>query len=225
MTFKELVNKVRNLVLEAKNVTIEDTENKFTSENVEGALKECIDRADEAFQEADSGKILLSTAIGSPATSEQTFQEYADYITEFKGTISTLTTKLESASNKLTDPYITKVSNKGVPSTFTVDFRMYYPSSSFTRRSTCIYVDATFIHYTTPGDMSTGVHKSVKCVKTDTKDLNSYQIFYDGGGILDLTYEDDSVRVIIQGGYTSSPGRKRSDVYSYNVRMVNTYWD
>ncbi|HBH0878298.1 TPA: hypothetical protein KR676_001998 [Clostridioides difficile] len=40
MTFKELVNKVRNLVLEAKNVTIEDTENKFTSNNVEGALKE-----------------------------------------------------------------------------------------------------------------------------------------------------------------------------------------
>ncbi|MDN9389212.1 hypothetical protein KLL04_19100, partial [Clostridioides difficile] len=66
MTFKELVNKVRNLVLEAKNVTIEDTENNFTSDNVEGALKECIDRADEAFQEADSGKTLLSTAIGSP---------------------------------------------------------------------------------------------------------------------------------------------------------------
>nr|UWI48514.1 hypothetical protein NZ312_10345 [Clostridioides difficile] len=42
MTFKELVNKVRNLVLEAKNVTIEDTENKFTSDNVEGALKELV---------------------------------------------------------------------------------------------------------------------------------------------------------------------------------------
>ncbi|HHQ8844871.1 TPA: hypothetical protein ACSVSG_000818 [Clostridioides difficile] len=95
MTFKELVNKVRNLVLEAKKVTIEDTENKFTSENVEGALKECIDRADEAFQEADSGKVLLSTAIGSPATSEQTFQEYADYITGFKGTISTLREQLK----------------------------------------------------------------------------------------------------------------------------------
>ncbi|HBG4073823.1 TPA: hypothetical protein KQC97_003525 [Clostridioides difficile] len=40
MTFKELVNKVRNLVLEAKDVTIEDTENNFTSDNVEGALKE-----------------------------------------------------------------------------------------------------------------------------------------------------------------------------------------
>ena len=40
MTFKELVNKVRNLVLEAKNVTIEYTENLFESDNVEGALKE-----------------------------------------------------------------------------------------------------------------------------------------------------------------------------------------
>ena len=40
MTFKELVNKVRNLVLEAKNVTIEDTENLFESDNVEWALKE-----------------------------------------------------------------------------------------------------------------------------------------------------------------------------------------
>ncbi|HBG7286499.1 hypothetical protein [Clostridioides difficile] len=90
MTFKELVNKVRNLVLEAKKVTIEDAENKFTSENVEGALKECIDRADSAFQSADSGKQTIATAIGSPATSEQTFQEYADYITEFKGTITDL---------------------------------------------------------------------------------------------------------------------------------------
>ncbi|MDE3567544.1 hypothetical protein PV481_17920 [Clostridioides difficile] len=96
MTFKELVNKVRNLVLEAKNVTIEDTESKFTSENVEGALKECIDRADEAFQEADSGKTLLSTAIGSPATSEQTFQDYANYITGFKSNISNLETQLKS---------------------------------------------------------------------------------------------------------------------------------
>lgn len=225
MNFNDLVKKVNNIVLEAKKVTIENTESKFTSENVEGALKECIDRADEAFQEADSGKILLSTAIGSPATSEQTFQEYANYIKEFKGTIGTLTTQLESANNKLTDPYITKVNNRGAPSTFTVDFRMYYPSSSFTRRSTCIYVDATFIHYTTPGDMSTGVHKSVKYVKTDTEDLDYYRIFYDGDGTLGLTYENNSVRVVIQGGYTSSPSRKKSDVYSYNVRMVNTYWD
>ncbi|ENY8630107.1 hypothetical protein ACF122_002790 [Clostridioides difficile] len=40
MTFKELVNKVRNLVLEAKKVTIEDIDNNFTSDNVEDALKE-----------------------------------------------------------------------------------------------------------------------------------------------------------------------------------------
>ncbi|CZR83065.1 hypothetical protein CDFC105_53815 [Clostridioides difficile] len=88
MTFKELVNKVRNLVLEAKNVTIEDTESKFTSENVEGALKECIDRADEAFQEADSGKTLLSTAIGSPATKNNTFAELARFIGDRKKAVT-----------------------------------------------------------------------------------------------------------------------------------------
>ncbi|WP_131019157.1 glycine rich domain-containing protein [Clostridioides difficile] len=188
-------------------------------------VKDYFDNADYFFQEANKGKELIATTIGSPATKENTYQELSSYITEFKNTIGTLTTQLESANNKLTDPYITKVNNRGVPSTFTVDFRMYYPSSSFTRRSTCIYVDATFIHYTTPGDMSTGVHKSVKYVKTDTKDLNGYRIFYDGDGTLSLTYENNSVRVVIQGGYTSSPGRKKSDVYSYNVRMVNTYWD
>ncbi len=31
-------------------------------------MKECIDRADLAFQSADSGKELITTAIGSPAT-------------------------------------------------------------------------------------------------------------------------------------------------------------
>ncbi|WP_227847824.1 hypothetical protein [Clostridioides sp. ZZV15-6598] len=88
MTFKELVNKVRNLVLEAKNVTIEDTENKFTSENVEGALKECIDRADSAFQSADSGKQLIATAIGDPATKENTFAELANLIGDRKRVVT-----------------------------------------------------------------------------------------------------------------------------------------
>ncbi|HBG2232893.1 TPA: hypothetical protein KPK00_003957, partial [Clostridioides difficile] len=55
MTFKELVNKVRNLVLEAKNVTIEDTENNFTSDNVEGALK-------EVFQNGVNAKSNVVTA-------------------------------------------------------------------------------------------------------------------------------------------------------------------
>ncbi|HAU4927111.1 hypothetical protein LV551_20030 [Clostridioides difficile] len=53
MTFKELVNKVRNLVLEAKNVTIEDTENNFTSDNVEGALKELANKQNELNTEVN----------------------------------------------------------------------------------------------------------------------------------------------------------------------------
>lgn len=88
MTFKELVNKVRNLVLEAKNVTIEDTGNNFTSDNVEGALKECINRADEAFQEADSGKELIATAIGSIATKDSTFAELANLIGDRKRVVT-----------------------------------------------------------------------------------------------------------------------------------------
>ncbi|HBF0842754.1 TPA: hypothetical protein KON86_003917 [Clostridioides difficile] len=188
-------------------------------------VKDYFDNADYFFQEANKGKELIATTIGSPATKENTYQELSSYITEFKNTIGTLTTQLESVNNKLSDPYIAKVNSKGTPNTFTVDFRMYHPSSSFTRRSTCIYVDVTFIRYTTAGDMSTGVYKNVKYIKTDIKDLNSYEIFSDGRGTLSLIYDSDSVRVRIQGGYTNSPSRKMSDVYSYNIRMVNTYWD
>lgn len=109
MTFKELVNKVRNLVLEAKKVTIEDTENKFTSENVEGALKECIDRADSAFQEADNGKELIATAIGSIATKDSTFAELASLIGNRKRVITgmseiVLDMKVFKKIDNLTEP-------------------------------------------------------------------------------------------------------------------------
>ncbi|WP_227838744.1 hypothetical protein [Clostridioides sp. ZZV15-6597] len=80
MTFKELVNKVRNLVLEAKNVTIEDTENNFTSDNVEGALK-------EVFQSVSNGKQLIATAITDknvPTSSNDTFQTMASNINNIK---------------------------------------------------------------------------------------------------------------------------------------------
>lgn len=80
MTFKELVNKVRNLVLEAKNVTIEDTDNNFTSDNVEDALK-------EVFQSVSSGKELIATAITDknvPTSSNDTFQTMASNINNIK---------------------------------------------------------------------------------------------------------------------------------------------
>ncbi|ARB07070.1 hypothetical protein Semix9P1_phi27 [Clostridioides phage phiSemix9P1] len=57
MTFKELVNKVRNLVLEAKKVTIEDIENNFISDNVEYALKELADKQNNLNAEINGQKV------------------------------------------------------------------------------------------------------------------------------------------------------------------------
>lgn len=57
MTFKELVSKVRNLVLEAKKVTIEDIENNFISDNVEYALKELADKQNNLNAEINGQKV------------------------------------------------------------------------------------------------------------------------------------------------------------------------
>ncbi|VFC53505.1 tail fiber protein [Clostridioides difficile] len=81
MTFKELVNKVRNLVLEAKNVTIEDTENNFTSDNVEGALK-------EVFQSGVNAKNNVVTALnskGAGVTTSDTWDEINNKINSSTG--------------------------------------------------------------------------------------------------------------------------------------------
>ncbi|EGT2232880.1 TPA: hypothetical protein SHW33_004007 [Clostridioides difficile] len=152
MTFKELVNKVRNLVLEAKNVTIEDTESKFTSENVEGALKECIDRADEAFQEADSGKTLLSTAIGSPATSEQTFQDYANYITGFKNTIVSKDNTINSLRNRYQSTsgffiYDKEHYPNGIVVGFKPDIVSYTTTNLVGEKYYCIYTPLFYFFY------------------------------------------------------------------------------
>ncbi len=152
MTFKELVNKVRNLVLEAKNVTIEDAENKFTSDNVEGALKECIDKADEAFQEADSGKTLLSTAIGSPATSEQTFQDYANYITGFKNTIVSKDNTINSLRNRYQSTsgffiYDKEHYPNGIVVGFKPDIVSYTTTNLVGEKYYCIYTPLFYFFY------------------------------------------------------------------------------
>ncbi|HBF2174879.1 hypothetical protein KLM55_18275 [Clostridioides difficile] len=80
MTFKELVNKVRNLVLEAKKVTIEDTENNFTSNNVEDALK-------EVFQSGVDAKNNVVTALnskGAEVTTSDTWEEIKNKINDSK---------------------------------------------------------------------------------------------------------------------------------------------
>lgn len=83
MTFKELVNKVRNLVLEAKKVTIEDTDNNFTSDNVEDALK-------EVFQNGVNVKNNVVTALASKG---------ADVTTS--GTWEDIKNKIDNATGRL----------------------------------------------------------------------------------------------------------------------------
>ncbi|NJA28512.1 hypothetical protein GSQ33_00925, partial [Clostridioides difficile] len=81
MTFKELVNKVRNLVLEAKKVTIEDTENNFTSNNVEDALK-------EVFQNGVNAKNNVVTTLnskGAEVTTSDTWEEIKNKIDKKEG--------------------------------------------------------------------------------------------------------------------------------------------
>ncbi|MDV9712404.1 hypothetical protein RHG40_19925 [Clostridioides difficile] len=81
MTFKELVNKVRNLVLEAKNVTIEDTENNFVSDNVEDALK-------EVFQSGVNAKNNVVTALtskGAEVTTSDTWEEINNKVNNKEG--------------------------------------------------------------------------------------------------------------------------------------------
>ncbi|MCC0668506.1 MULTISPECIES: hypothetical protein [unclassified Clostridioides] len=81
MSFKELVNKVRNLVLEAKNVTIEDTDNLFSSDNVEGALK-------EVFQSEVNAKNNVVTALnskGAEVTTSDTWEEIKNKVDKKEG--------------------------------------------------------------------------------------------------------------------------------------------
>ena len=61
----------------AANVSIADQDENFQSENVEGALQ-------ELFTFANNGKTTIATAIGSPATSSDTFAELAANITTAK---------------------------------------------------------------------------------------------------------------------------------------------
>ncbi len=93
MTFKELVNKVRNLVLEAKNVTIEDTENNFTSDNVEDALK-------EVFQNGVDAKNNVVTALnskGAEVTTSDTWEEIKDKINKKEGRLDLRETILSNS--------------------------------------------------------------------------------------------------------------------------------
>lgn len=109
MTFKELVNKVRNLVLEAKNVTIEDTENNFTSDNVEGALK-------EVFQSGVNAKNNVVTALnskGAEVTTSDTWEEIKNKIDKKEGRLDLREAILSSSSFLVTNGNIEYIEKYG----------------------------------------------------------------------------------------------------------------
>ena len=70
--------------IKASDIEITDTANNFTATNVETALT-------ELFQSANSGKTAIAGAIGSPATSSDTFSVLAGHITTGKQQIATAT--------------------------------------------------------------------------------------------------------------------------------------
>ncbi|HBG2139894.1 TPA: hypothetical protein KPJ73_002103 [Clostridioides difficile] len=109
MTFKELVNKVRNLVLEAKNVTIEDTENNFTSDNVEDALK-------EVFQNGVNAKNNVVTALnskGADVTTRDTWEEIKNKIDKKEGRLDLREAILSSSSFLVTNGNIEYIEKYG----------------------------------------------------------------------------------------------------------------
>ena len=77
-------NIVEELELKAENVSITDTNNVFSSSNVEGALN-------ELFQYANNGKELIAGAIGEPLNAEDTFSAMS---TDINGLLSTFKTNM-----------------------------------------------------------------------------------------------------------------------------------
>lgn len=90
----------------AATITIADTDNLLSSNNVEGALK-------ELFQFADSGKKDIASVVGSPATNTNTFAQLKTIIQDSKTTLAAnLTAKGQASTNGETlSSLVAKVAN------------------------------------------------------------------------------------------------------------------
>lgn len=84
---------------DAVDIAIEDVDGNFTSDNVEGALKEAITAANEAKTKANNGKTDIASVVGTPATSGDTFPQLKTHIQNAKNKGATnLTSKGVTAS-------------------------------------------------------------------------------------------------------------------------------
>ncbi|WP_197199215.1 hypothetical protein [Cytobacillus firmus] len=97
----------------ASNISVADDTGLFTSSDVEGALKEAIEKANSAFTSANNGKTDIASVIGSPATSGDTFSQLKTHIQNSKNDLaSNLTTKGQaSAGTETLNQLVTKVLN------------------------------------------------------------------------------------------------------------------
>ncbi|WP_254866585.1 tail fiber protein [Geobacillus sp. LEMMY01] len=76
----------------AKNIAVEDVNNRFTATDVEGVLN-------ELFTFANDGKTSIASVIGSPATSGDTFATLANHIQNAKNTMATNLTNKGTSAN------------------------------------------------------------------------------------------------------------------------------
>lgn len=83
-TVQSVNMKTNAVVLAASDIAITDNSNNFATDTVQGAI-------DQLFQSANSGKTAIAGAIGSPATSSDTFSVLAGHITTGKQQIATAT--------------------------------------------------------------------------------------------------------------------------------------
>lgn len=100
----------------AKNIAVEDLNNRFTATDVEGVLN-------ELFTFANDGKTSIASVIGSPATSGDTFTTLANHITNHKSSLAnslgsgssadSLQTLVNTRLQGLKNTLATNLTNKG----------------------------------------------------------------------------------------------------------------
>lgn len=100
----------------AKNIGIEDATSLFTATDVEGALKETLEKANQAFQQANDIKGKWANVVGSPLLATDTSTSLQSKTQTIKNTLATnLTNKGTSASGAETlTSLVNKVENVGL---------------------------------------------------------------------------------------------------------------
>jgi hypothetical protein len=131
-------NNTGAVVLSAGDIAITDTNNVFNTDTVQGAIN-------QLFQSANDGKTNIASAIGSPATSSDTFSQLAGHVTTGKGQIATAindgVVTSSSTFTQLRDAILNQPVKVGVNKTFRLDenvvkndvIESYYRAISATR--------------------------------------------------------------------------------------------